>query len=117
MVIYTTEDRKSIKVYDLSEKKFVQEIQLKDPEAKDPNEALEVYQRVSNVLKIRFNKESEDILEAFLAVTNTEPRRLFVCPINQSSDEKRDPFEIKNYHNDKQEYLIEGSQIQIHLTE
>ena len=43
LAIYTTEDRKSIKVYDLSEMKLVQEMQLKDPEAKDPNEALGVY--------------------------------------------------------------------------
>ena len=62
-------------------------------------------------------KESDEKIEAFLAITKTEPRRIFVCPTNKNGDEKIEPFEIKNYHNDKKEYLIEGGQIQIHLIE
>ena len=47
LAIYTTKDKKTIKVYDLVENKLVQESQLKDPESKNPNEALKVCQRVS----------------------------------------------------------------------
>ena len=62
-------------------------------------------------------KESEEAVEAFLAITEAEPRRIFVCPTNKSSDKKIEPFEIKNYQKDKEEYLIKGTQIEFHFNE
>ena len=66
---------------------------------------------------MKLKKESEEAVEAFIAITKTEPRRIFVCPLQSSDDEKIEPFEIKNYNNDKKKYLIEGGQIQIQLIE
>ena len=89
-----------------------------DPnDSEDPNEALEIYFRVSKVHKFKLKKESEETIDAFLAITEDEPRRIFVCPTNISSDKKIEPFEIKNYQKDKKEYLIKGTQIEFHFNE
>ena len=69
LAIYTTVDNKTIKVFDLKEKKLVDEFQLKDPNSEDSNEALEIYFRVSKVNKFKLNKESEETIDAFVAIT------------------------------------------------